>query len=170
MSSRCLSCGQPVSENTASLADPAPKAAEYVSISPAPVPLTPELRELQGIGGWLLWFCIAVGLFQPLVLLLEAYREGQPTVVIIDIVLIGVCITPVILISRRSQLAFPWLYAFFIVRAVMALLTIVGNSADDVELTAAEKLSPFRTLVSLAIWFWYFKVSKRVYANFGRNL
>jgi hypothetical protein len=174
MASRCLTCGQPTppdaaAATTVTTSEPLPA---YESSVPAPPPLvmTKELMELRGVGGWLMWFCVVVGFFQPLSFIAEIINSPDTLVVLVDLALVATAVTTAIMVYRVKPRAFTLLNCYFGAMLVLGALGIAGQFADDVELTTQEKLAPFRTLIFVVTWFWYFKVSKRVRVNFGRNL
>lgn len=140
------------------------------SPAPAPLILTKELRELQGVGGWLMWFCIVLIFIQPVIYLAEAAQNPDLLIITLDLALAALSATTGILLYRTNPAAFSWLWWYFGVLVVIAVLSFMANYFDENEVSFRDKIQPFRTLFFTAVWFSYFKVSKRVLATFGRNL
>jgi hypothetical protein len=135
----------------------------------------PIRKDLQGVGGWLLFFCIATTILTPLRVFNTFFTSPAApqfdagTMVIAAIAVFGVIVG--VTIWTRSALAIPLLRVFFLVMGGWALFNLsvllaVGSRAVD-ELTV---LAHVRTLIFVAVWAAYFHNSERVRATLGRNL
>ena len=186
----CISCGQKlvterspssssIPSSTAAAAAPAPAASSSINAAQAPPISDPELRSLKGTGGWLLFFCIALLIIQPVVNFVSAI--GDPVGLVIAFILSGLSITTSIMLILEKRSAFAWLWWYFGVYAIVVVLAIIGtvsggaNAEEAVTFADREaRLREFRDLwhgiVFLIVWVSYFKRSKRVRATFGRNL
>jgi len=191
----CISCGEKLSTLSAS---PSSLSASIISnaaaAAPAPAPIStsgsldptsarpaisdPELRSLKGVGGWLLFFCIALLIIQPVANFFEA--AGDPVALVIAFLLSALSITTSIMLILEKPSAFAWLWSYFGVFAAIMVLgltaTLVGGAVtgetgpDAAESKMREVLVMIRGLGFVALWLSYFKRSKRVRATFGRNL
>jgi hypothetical protein len=187
----CARCGQqiPDASETCPLCGreatievpPQPYAAEgIVAVVAAPnsraVPAAKPLRkDLQGVGGWLLFFCIATTIVSPVaalnaVLASEAAAQlNRGTLVTAAFAIFGLVVG--FSVWTKSSLAISMLRVYFLVLGGLALLNVSFLLA--VRLHAADEftvLAHVRTLIFVAIWAAYFHTSERVRGTLGRNL
>ena len=133
----------------------------------------PYFREqidssLHGVGGWLLLFCAGVTIITPLVLL--AQIAGNPQngfVVIISLMLCAFSVYVGTSLWRIRPQALKLVKIYFIVTLGLALLALVGSIAGNQQKDLVRAIDG---LIAVAIWWSYFKKSKRVKATLGRNL
>jgi hypothetical protein len=129
--------------------------------------LSPELERLQGIGGWLMWFCFVLIFLQPLMNFSEAVRDSSISALVFAIFLSALSITTGTLVYRRKPAAFPWLKWYFGVYLAIMVLAAVGEASQGF---SKGMLGEVRGVLFVLVWGSYFMKSKRVFANFGRNL
>ena len=191
----CISCGEKLATQPVPPSSPSAPIignAAAAAAAPAPAPIStsgsldpgppkpamsdPELRSLKGVGGWLLFFCIALLIIRPVMDFASA--GGDPAGLAIAFVLSALSITTGIMLLLEKPSAFIWLWWFFGVQAAVLALSIGvivgGFGSEDLGVTGEngirEVVNVVRGIVSLIIWLAYFKRSKRVFATFGRNL
>jgi hypothetical protein len=168
----CPLCGQ---KATVEL----PAASAQTSAAPAPAldhtssafPLI--RRDLQGVGGWLLFFCVITTILTPLGNLSSLIRlaEAESLWALYYCILVGFSFLVGMSVWRVSPFAMALVKVYFITLAVWELLRIpyvFVTSADpslDLQMTMR-----IRTLVWVIVWAAYFHKSQRVRATFGRNL
>jgi hypothetical protein len=138
----------------------------------------PELRNLKGVGGWLLFFCIVLLIVQPAAIFIEA--SGDPAGLVIAFLLSGLSMTTsiMLILEKRSALVWLWWYfGVFVTIMVLALVATIfrgpgaeeaGPAANEAKITAV--FLTIRGIIFVVLWVSYFKRSKRVLATFGRNL
>jgi hypothetical protein len=133
--------------------------------------------ELRGVGGWLLFFCVSLTILGPLVNLVEILQNPhQSFLVVFDVGMSAFSIyTGAVIWGVRSS-ALKLVKAYFIVMLAVAALSILGSFRTS--LREIQQQSPSqnpimvggRIFIAVAIWWTYFKKSKRVRATFGMNL
>jgi hypothetical protein len=187
----CISCGEklvtalsPSSSSTpwigATAAAPAPAPAVLAPTDSAQaMPISDsELRNFRGVGGWLLFFCIALLIVQPAANFIEA--AGDPVALVMAFLLSGLSMTTSIMLILEKRSAFGWLWWYFALYAVLMVLGLVGaifaaTGAREAGPAAGEAaikdiFSMIRGIGFVILWVSYFKRSQRVLATFGRNL
>jgi hypothetical protein len=135
----------------------------------------PKEPALYGVGGWLLLFCVGTTIIGPLVLLVEIAAKLQnasivgsalPALLVALLAAGGFSIYTGATVWRVQTNALAVVKTYFIVMvglaSVVFLLSVSGAYYN--------LAGPARTLISVAIWWAYFKKSKRVKATFGANL
>jgi len=156
---------------------PQPEPASYISRATAPgqpALLSSTFREeLQGVRGWLLWFCIVTAILTPLGnagALMRFAAAGSPWTLYY-----GVLVTFSLLVGvsvwRTMPSAISVVKAYFIsfaawelARITYVVITGPGQGLDT------QMVFRIRALVWITIWAAYFHKSQRVRATFGRNL
>ena len=134
-------------------------------------------RQLRGVRGWLLLFCLGLVLVQPLALLFEAVNSGDAFVAGFNLLLGAFAIYTGIALWRGATNALKLVKVYFVVVLIGATLVIASGiltaPAARVSQTPSQD-NPltvgFRMLIGVAIWWSYFKKSKRVKATYGANL
>jgi len=128
-----------------------------------------EHPELSGVRGWLLFYCIVVTFVTPIVSLadLATNRRGL-AVVVITVAVCGFSVYTGISLWRVERKGLKLVRAYLIMGWVIAALSMV-------ELIVLRDFERYggpagQTLLSTAIWWSYFKKSKRVKATYGANL
>lgn len=175
ISEMCPLCGR---EATLNLPPPPPLPAAAAAPAPAQIHWPDDPRQssvpkrrpdLEGVGGWLLLFCITRTVLTPLFILARLAGSGFAPANIFDLAftLFGVVVG--IMIWTVSASAFVLLWIFFGVSALVLVLAIAGlflSGAPDPQQLGRL----FWAVVFTILWFAYFKKSDRVQATFGRNL
>ena len=181
----CYNCGKPltqvmVSPSGAAVA-PAPRVApthqpatQPGAAAPADLPAAdPELLrirsehpELVGVGGWLGWFSIVIGVLSPLFILGGIISE--PSVYsVFDLALGAFSIYTAVLIWRVSPRALRMTKILLILEFCIAALLLVAQLSDT---SSKSDPAATRMLFGSIVWFSYFKKSRRVKATFGRSI
>ena len=134
-------------------------------------------RELRGVGGWLLLFCVSLVVVQPLALLFEAVNSRDAFVVGFNFLLGAFAIYTGVALWRVATNALRLVKVYFVVVLIVATLAIASGILTAPATRASQTPSQdnfltvgFRALISVAIWWSYFKKSKRVKATYGANL
>jgi hypothetical protein len=181
----CPLCGQPASINL-----PPPKPVQHEAMAPVVTPVSvladqrPIDPKLKGVGGWLLFFCVAITILTPLgwVGRLTANKSFDlDAAIYLAVVVLGM-ITG-LFCWIESPHAIPLLRAYFIVLCAVAVLSLIGafaamqDAGADAEPGSAVDGSSMvaffgslRMLIFALLWSTYFHKSERVRATFGRNL
>jgi hypothetical protein len=153
---------------------PKPAAAVYGQIN---WPSEPETRfpparnpALRGVGGWLLFFCIALTILVPLIVFIQAWSADFGMEVLPNIVwaAFGVFVGTVVWNVHPRTFLLLWIY--FGVTALLLGLAIVDFILAEEPVDMQIVTVTFRGLMYTVVWFLYFKQSDRVQATFGRNL
>lgn len=172
-SETCPLCGR---ETTIKL-EPQPSVAQANAGTALaqPQPVTPSIsphhRGLQGVGGWLLFFCIALIILGPLVTFVQVMNlpNVDPLAMGLEFARAAFGIAVGIFLWNVRPVAFTLLWIYFGFVALMAVLGIIGFAV--LEQKRPEDLTvSVRALIYVTIWFLYFRKSERVRATFGRNL
>ncbi len=182
----CARCGQhipdaieicPLCGREASLSLIPQPAADFPLTSKTVLPLSVASQEPNGIGGWLLFYCLTLTLLSPAYLLL--YFSMMPYRVVTIYSLIGILrgflgVVVGILLWMRRPVALFLLRGYFIYIAAGLLLSAL-EIARSMMRTSSPILagSGFAVLVSTGItilWFLYFRRSVRVRNTYGANL
>jgi hypothetical protein len=168
----CPLCGRPANIELQAVAA-AQAAAPVASSEPVSVPsFSTAHNNLQGIGGWLLFFCISLVLLSPLANLarIVSLPSGNSSGAALDLSLAVFGIVVGITIWNVRPIAFTLLWVYFGVVVFMALLGLLGSIVSKGEAQASAVTVSIRSLFYVCIWFFYFRRSERVRATFGRNL
>jgi hypothetical protein len=128
----------------------------------------------KGIGGWLAFF-VFQNLMSIPAIVSGLIKLRVPEFILLNFLSLSVIILVLVLLWKRSPLFFAALYAELAMR--------LGTSLEDVRihwvfvhrhhysLTANQSyLLLAISVISVSLWFAYFKRSKRVLATFGSNL
>lgn len=144
---------------------------------PAPPAVDPaDVSDYYGVRGWLLWFCLVVAVFTPVMVLASVVHEKNGLAIAIELGLAALYIYTGIGLWRIKTSALNWVEILFIVQlALVALsaLATIGSKRGPWERDFS--INPFLEqgilrLSHTIIWWAYFKKSKRVRATYGRNL
>jgi hypothetical protein len=153
------------------VADPEDVAAAIAQPQPVTSPISSRNRELQGVGGWLLFFCIALIILGPLVTLVQVMNLPNVDALgmILEFARAALGIVVGILLWNVRPIAFTLLWIYFGFVALMAVLGIIGFAVLE-QKRPEDLIVSVRALIYVTIWFLYFRKSERVRATFGRNL
>ena len=165
----CPLCGR---EANVKLALAPASAAPAPALEPSSTaPVLPIRKDLQGVGGWLLFFCISLVLLGPLAILAETTSSSIDTAgIVLDIARASFGVVVAIFIWRVRPLVFPLLWIYFGIVALIAVLGIIGFALTVDQSEPRDLVVPVRSLIYVVIWVLYFRSSQRVRATFGRNL
>ena len=136
--------------------------------------------ELEGVWGWLLFFCLILTVLAPIL----AIEEGSSGSLLIDVtvglkVFFGVFVA--INLWSRGDYALTLLRIYFVIGVGLAILRFLitmaavvmyahGNQTNAGEAAIFRLIAYLVGLVILAAWIAYFRSSKRVKATYGSNL
>lgn len=142
-------------------------------VAPAAPSFSLSRPDLQGIGGWLLVFCILTAVVTPLGNIASLSRlasiHSPWAFYYLAIVAFSIIVGASVWLASSS--AIPLVRAYFISFVVWELARIgyLLVFTDGVSMDFP-MMFRIRTLIWVAIWASYFHTSKRVLATFGRNL
>jgi hypothetical protein len=175
----CTSCGKEIVIAKA-MAASASQGSSIPAPAPTQVPTTPtqplhpELEKLRGIGGWLLLFCFGTTIGSPAVIASEMTTLNDPFGLFLDGTLALFSLAVGLVVWTKRPLAFKLLKPYFITVFVLGALAMIGTimeSSSNLSQSDTQDLAQFfRMMIFSAIWWSYFRKSKRVFATFGRNL
>jgi hypothetical protein len=185
----CARCGEqipdasvlcPLCGREATLNLPPPPAIPAPAAAPAlgqirwpdePQNFGPPMRrpDLKGVGGWLLFFCIARTVLAPLLIAARVLGRDFNLGIMFELVFTAFGIFVGVMVWTVNTSAFMLLWIYFGVSAAFLLLAMVAASLSGIQ--GAEQMGQLVWgLAFTIIWFAYFKKSDRVQATFGRNL
>jgi hypothetical protein len=168
----CPLCGR---EATLNVPPPPPLPAAAPAVAPAhiqwpdePRQIGPPMRrpDLKGVGGWLLFFCIARTVLSPLLTAIALADRGFN---MIDLAFTGFGVFVGIMVWTVNASAFVLLWIYFALSAALLLLAIAAvalSGAPNPQILGRL----FFALIFTILWFFYFQKSDRVQATFGKNL
>ena len=175
ISEMCPLCGR---EATLNLPPPPPLPAAAAAPAPAQIRWPDDSQQfrapvrrpdLEGIGGWLLFFCVSMTVLTPLFILARVGGSGFEVTTIIDLSFSAFGLFVGIMVWTVSAHAFLLLWIYFGLSAALQVLAIVASFLAP-EQNPEQMFQLFRGLILTFVWFLYFKKSDRVQATFGRNL
>jgi hypothetical protein len=132
---------------------------------------------VQGVGGWLLFFCLILTLASPVIVFAQiaAQPHGPNSYNLIDVarVLYGVVVGIILWMQRRIAIQLVGVY-FIVVLATIVLVLLIFLAAWT------RTKSPFLlgrgigsilpSVIHNVLWFLYFRKSERVRNTYGANL
>jgi hypothetical protein len=169
----CPLCGRDASVKLAAPPGVVPEAAAAVALAPSETaPLRPIRKDLQGVGGWLLLFCIGLVVLSPLVTLVLVFNRADTDVLgmVLGFVRAAVGVVAGVFLWNVRPVAFTLLWIYFGIVALLSVLGFVGFVMNAEQATPQDMIVSIRALIYALAWFLYFKKSERVRATFGRNL
>ncbi len=141
------------------------------------VVVEPQADPLTGIGGWLALWCFGsiVGALLQLRNAPALNPESLLSIVffVIFYAVLTLNVTVGICVACGASFALRLVFINFIALFILAaLIMVVGVLTAFVSPEQGGELigGALAATVPVAIWFWYFKVSKRVRNTFGRNM
>jgi len=183
----CFNCGRELIASPAAavavqqstpVTDGIPMRPPVSRQSPEPPPglavevIRNEYPNLNGVGGWLLWFCIVTTVISPAMVLVStlSHPSGYS---LIDICLAAFSVFTGVSLWRARPRALRFTKILLIIQFCIGALLLIGeliNSTGDSSASSAADPSGMRMLVGSLIWFLYFKKSKRVRVVYGRSI
>ena len=147
----------------------APAVASALAETP---PSRPIRRDLQGVGGWLLFFCIGMVVLSPLVTFVQVINgaNNEVLVMLLEFPRVTIGVVAGIFLWNVRPVAFTLLWIYFGIVTMFAVLGIIGFAAKPDPANPQDLLLTVRSLIYVFVWFLYFRRSERVRATFGRNL
>jgi hypothetical protein len=123
--------------------------------------------EITGVRGWLLLFCIMVTIYAPARTAAEVIFGpwGYSSVIVLCLAALAF-FTGISLWQVNSRA----LLLTKVLLIVLFCLGTLGLVVDVVNGTRLDRGSDLEFMTEAAIWYWYFKKSKRVRATFGRSI
>ena len=149
---------------------------EQTSSAPQPLATQQDTDPFRGVGGFLLFFCVAITVFRPLGCGAEILWNPHDTfVVVFDLGLAAFSIYTGLTTWRARPNALKLIKVYFIVTLALPCLMILRlstNIKEIVQQSPSENpvANGLKWLITVAIWWSYFAQSKRVKATFGSNL
>jgi hypothetical protein len=149
---------------------------EQKTSAPQPLATQQDTGPFRGVGGFLLFFCVATTVFRPLACVAEILRDPHDTfVVVVNLGLAAFSIYTGLTTWRARPNALKLIKVYFIVTLALPCLMILRlstNIKEIVQQSPSENpvANGLKVLIVVAIWWSYFAQSKRVKATFGSNL
>ena len=183
----CTRCGQQIPDAT----EICPLCGREASIRldpppPPPVtnpqfhllPLAPIVRGPNGVGGWLLVYCLTLTMLAPGYILIQlsiAPIRFTNIYVLADAVRIAYGMVVGILLWTRRPISLLFLKVYFIIIAAQFLLYSLDMVAFSLRQHSSIFLAPAFPALAIGagitlLWFAYFRKSVRVRNTFGANL
>jgi hypothetical protein len=157
-----------------------PASDIWASVNMQPLPATPN--RLQGVGGWLMFFCIILIFLNPLghaLIAIRAFRglaaKGAPVTIVgvisIGVTHIGLAIFSVIAgsllwLEKRSGVSVAKMYLLVATAAIISLDIALRFRGVHLDLVR----STLERFAYAALWYAYLVNSKRVKLTYGTNL
>jgi len=166
----CPLCGR---EATIQLPAPMETAAASTATAPAAAPSFSAVdRDLQGVRGWLLFFCISLTVLGPLFALSQvtalSTEDAVGSILELARAVYGL-VVGIFLWNVRPE-AFRLLWIYFALVVLLGVLGIIGFATAPGEVKSEGLIQSIRSIIYALIWYAYFHNSVRVRSTFGRNL
>lgn len=148
-----------------------PSSANAAAANSVGIPSTVD--PLKGIRGWLLLFCLGIVFVQPLALIVASDTAFEA---VFNLLLGAFSAYTGICLWRVKPNALRMVKVYFVLVLSIATIAILASvvtthSAPSSETPQTNVLTDgARMLIGVAIWWSYFKKSKRVKATYGANL
>jgi len=149
---------------------------EQTKSAPQPLATQQDADPFRGVGGFLLFFCVGITVFQPLGCAAEILQNPNDTfVVVFDLGLAAFSIYTGLTTWRARPNALKLIKVYFIVWLAVdcsMILRLSTNIKEIVQQSPSKNpvATGLQTLIAIAIWWSYFAQSKRVKATFGSSL
>lgn len=167
----CAACGLPLAATVA-----APVLPQQSTPS---VPADLRAPGKIPVRGWLLFFCLSLTVFGPLVMLVRAWQAPFTALRYYDLVVTAFSLFVGVELWAAKPRALLWLNLFFLAAlaagagsalVVVHAWAINPYSLKTNKLLVSEAGGILLIVLSVGVWFWYFRVSRRVRKTFGSNL
>jgi hypothetical protein len=175
----CVACGRELATSQPTMALESVTAPVTDSLSSQPLTLAGLASHnagLQGLGGWLSLFFIGIVILGPVLNLRDALTSHDKFSLVFCLLFAGYEVFIGILIAKYSPKALTHLRIYFVICIVLGLINIAFASLNSSEASRASYAGGsvlaigFRDIIAAVIWALYFRISKRVFNTFGRNL
>lgn len=158
----CPSCGSVQTESSYS--------AQPATVGTYPPNDAATAPELQGVFGWLRFFCFLITVVAPLSLFLPGARSSLAIDIIGDVIIIfGILVGANLWSVGRNALEMLKLYLFarFLLQSVLLFhgLFLIRSAGSP-----GAALGTSVGLIITVTWFLYFRTSERVRATYGTNI
>jgi hypothetical protein len=129
-------------------------------------------RDLQGVRGWLLFFCISLTVLGPLFALSQvtalSTEDAVGSILELARAVYGL-VVGIFLWNVRPE-AFRLLWIYFALVVLLGVLGIIGFATAPQEVKSEGLIQSIRSILYALIWYAYFHNSVRVRSTFGRNM
>ncbi|RZU29071.1 hypothetical protein [Edaphobacter modestus] len=184
----CFNCGKELiaSPTAAVAAQQATQVTSAIPMHPAVTSQSPEppldfavdairneYPNLNGVGGWLLWFCFITTIVSPAIVVISSLSHPSGYSLIDICLAIFSVFTGVNLWKAKPQalrLTKVLLAIQFCIGALLVIGELISSTSDSTSSGSTSDPGGLRMLVGSIIWFLYFKKSKRVAVVYGRNM
>ena len=131
-----------------------------------------EQPRLVGVRGWLLLFCIVVTIIAPASFLLAALLKFS-FFSVLDLALAGFYIFTGIHLWRVRPQALTYTKLLLLIQFCLGALLLLEHSAGPSVRAlsgGAPDVNSAKMMLGAAVWFLYFRKSRRVKATYGRSI
>ena len=165
-SSFCTACGFLLNRTKS---DTVNRAAAVLAEEPSEQ--TQDSR-LRGVKGWLLLFCIVTTIVDPIGFLGEAAESKDDTAILLGVGFATLAVITGGSVWRVLPYALRLVKVYFVSLLCLGVFAILSSLPDHelARINYAGLMEAFYTLIFVALWWFYFRKSKRVKATFGVNL
>jgi len=179
----CYACGRPLTRGVP--VGPSSGQSDGSKSAPTAVPVVEQRvvaikdsttkKNLVGIGGWLLFFCLALTVFSPLLAVAVGISQNYETIdwtFTIGLTTYGIY-TGILLWEKRKsahthiKIYFGLLIMLSLV-GILSAISLTTRAPDNTELMSAVQ-GFVRVAIYVSIWMSYLKKSRRVRATFGEG-
>jgi FtsH-binding integral membrane protein len=132
-----------------------------------------EEERYRGVRGWLLIFCAATTILAPIMYVSEALHSRNPVVWVLCAGMSLLAVATGVCVWSASKDALFMVKVYFIALLcvnVLALINVFTRMHPGDPARTDLIFSSLRSLAGLALWFAYFKKSKRVWWTLNGNL
>jgi hypothetical protein len=123
--------------------------------------------SFNGVGGWLLLFCIGAAIIVPLTNLVEGIGSTSAATKVICFVLTVIAVGTGVALWTKKPYALTLVPVYLVALFLVGVLAVVGSVISR---DVSQSPIGLRTVIYSFIWFLYFRMSRRVKATYGRNL